>query len=72
MERVRFDFYVHGLWILASLFFLVASVVAGNLSYEEAASPASFVISLLIAFAIYLFATLLMISASVNAAKWER
>jgi len=69
---MKFDFYVHGLWILASVCFTLAAMIAGNLEAVEGTSPASFTVSLLLAFCLFLVATMLAISASINAIKEER
>jgi len=66
---MKFDFYVHGLWILASVCFLVASMIAGNIEWVEGVTQSSFGISLLIAFLLFLIATMLIISAAFNARK---
>jgi len=69
---MKFDFYVHGLWILASVCFVIASMIAGNLEVVEGTNPMSFTLSLLLAFCLFLVATMLVISASINAMKEER
>lgn len=64
---MKFDFYVHGLWILSAVFFLVGSMIAGNIEWVEGTTTVSFALSLLLAFIIYLMASMLMISAAINA-----
>ena len=54
---MKFDFYVH------------ASMIAGNIEWVEGVTQSSFGISLLIAFLLFLIATMLIISAAFNARK---
>lgn len=69
---MKFDFYVHGLWMLSAVFFIVGSMIAGNIEWVEGTTGVSFGLSLLIAFVIYLIATMLMISSAINAKNEER
>lgn len=68
----KFDFYVHGLWILASAVFMLASMIAGNISYVEGTTQESYLVSLTLAFVLFLLATMLVISASINAIKEQK
>jgi len=68
----KFDFYVHGLWILASAAFMLASMIAGNISYVEGTTQESYLVSLALAFVLFLLATMLVISASINAIKEQK
>lgn len=63
---MKFSFYVHGLWIIASVLFFLGAAIAGNLEYVEGTTQASFVLAVLIAFLFFFFATALVISAAVN------
>lgn len=69
---MRFDFYTHGLWILGSVFFFLAALISGNLEFVEGGNEASFLLAVLLAFALYLVAGLMWISAAVNARQEER
>jgi hypothetical protein len=69
---MKFDFYVHGLWILSAVFFTIGSMIAGNIEWVEGTTPVSFTLALALAFAMYLVATMLMISASINARHEEK
>ena len=68
----QFDFYVHGLWILGAFFFFLAALISGNLEFVEGANELSFFLAVLLAFALYLVAGMLWISASVNARNDEK
>jgi membrane protein YdbS with pleckstrin-like domain len=70
--RTKFDFYIHGLWILASIMFMIASMIAGNISYVEGTTPESYLVSIVLSFVLFLVATMLVISASINAMKEQR
>lgn len=63
----KFDFYVHGLWIVGAVLFLLGSMLAGNVEWIEGTTEASFGVSVAIAFALFLTAGMCWISASVNA-----
>ncbi len=64
---MSFDFHVHGLWILGAIFFFAGAVIAGNLQWVEGTSTASFVLSAIISFVLFLVAGMLWISSAVNA-----
>lgn len=64
---MKFEFYVHGLWILGAVFFFLASLIAGNIEWVEGTTVFSFWIAVLLAFALFLVAGMCWISASVNA-----
>ncbi len=68
---MRFDFYVHGLWIIGAIFFFLAALISGNIEFVEGTTEASFALAILLAFALYLVAGMLWISASVNARQEE-
>lgn len=69
---MKFDFYIHGLWILSAIFFLIAGMIAGNIEYVLGTTETSFALSLVIAFLLFLIATMLIVSAAVNAIKEEK
>lgn len=64
---MKFDFYVHGLWILSAAFMLIGCMIAGNIEWVEGTTPFSFGLSLLLAFVILLIASMMMISSAMNA-----
>ena len=33
MASTRFDFYVHGLWIIGAVLFFLGSLIAGNVEW---------------------------------------
>ncbi len=67
MTSTRFDFYVHGLWIIGAVLFFLGSMIAGNVEWLEGTTEASFGVSVAIAFVLFLTAGMCWISASVNA-----
>jgi len=67
-----FDFYVHGLWILGTVFFVLGSMVAGNVEWIQGVTTTSYSLSVLIAFALLMVAGMCWISAAVNARQEER
>lgn len=64
----RFDFYVHGLWILGAIFFFIGAIIAGNLRWVEGTTEASFALAILLSFSLFAIAGLMWISAGTNAA----
>ncbi|MBI2578216.1 MAG: hypothetical protein HYW26_00745 [Candidatus Aenigmarchaeota archaeon] len=64
----RFDFYVHGLWILGAVFFFIGAIIAGNLRWVEGTTEASFTLAILLSFSLFAIAGLMWISAGTNAA----
>lgn len=71
VDRMKMDFYIHGLWILAAIFFLVASMIAGNVEYTLGTTPASYILSILLAFVLFLIATMLIAYSAINAIREE-
>lgn len=63
---MKFDFHVHGLWILGSATLFIAGLIAGNLEWVEGITPVSFVLALLLSFMLFLLAGTLWISSAVN------
>ena len=68
---MKFEFYVHGLWILGAVFFFIASLIAGNIEWVEGTTAFSFWVSVLLAFVLFLVAGMCWISAAVNARQEE-
>lgn len=66
---MSFDFYVHGLWIVGSVAFIIASMIAGNIAFIEGTTELSYGISIAVSFILFLFGGLCWISAGVNAQK---
>jgi len=69
---MKFDFYIHGLWILSAIFFLIAGMIAGNIEWTLGTTSASYILSLLLAFVLFLIAGMLLVSSAINAIKEER
>ena len=68
----KFDWFVHGLWILGSVFAFAGAVLAGNMEWVEGTTAASFGISAVIAFLLILMAGMCWISAAINARQEEK
>ena len=66
-----FDFHVHGLWLLGTVFLFLGSMITGNLEWVEGTTQLSFWLSVLIAFFMLLIAGMCWISAAVNARHEE-
>lgn len=67
-----FDFHVHGLWILGSVFFLIGGLMSGNIEWVEGTTEASYWLSILLAFLMFLVAGMCWISSAVNARKEQK
>lgn len=63
----KFDWYVHGLWILGSVFGFAGAMLAGNMEWVEGTTTASYGFSALIAFLLILVCGMCWISSAVNA-----
>lgn len=68
---MKLDFYIHGLWILSAIFFLIASMIAGNVEWTLGTTTASYLLSILLAFVLFLIATMLIAYSAINAIKEE-
>lgn len=68
---MKIDFYIHGLWILSAIFFLVASMIAGNVEWTVGTTTVSYLFSILLAFVLFLIATMLIAYSVINAIKEE-
>jgi len=65
---MRFDFHIHGLWIIGALVLFLASMIAGNFEADALGSNlVSEVIAIVISIALFLLAGICWISAAVNA-----
>lgn len=67
VKKMKVSFYVHGLWLIASVLFFIGAAIAGNLEYVEGTTQTSYALAILIAFLFFFFATALVISAAINA-----
>jgi len=67
----RWDWYVHGLWILGSLFLILGAVLAGNLTWIEGTNSVAFGLAVIVAFLLILIAGLMWISAAANITQHE-
>jgi hypothetical protein len=68
----RFDWYVHGLWIIGAIFGFMGSMIAGNVEWVEGTTALSYSLATLIGFLFILVAGMLWISAAVNARQEEK
>jgi hypothetical protein len=66
------DFYIHGFWILGTIFFFLGALFAGNIRWLEGTTDFSFGISLLLTFIFLLLGGMFWISSAVNARQEER
>jgi hypothetical protein len=64
---MAFDFHVHGLWILGSVTLFLGALIAGNLEWVEGTTELSFLISVILAIALFMISGLLWISSAINA-----
>jgi hypothetical protein len=64
---MSFDFHVHGLWILGTVFLFIGALIAGNIEWVEGTTEFSFAFSALLAFVMFLIAGMCWISSAVNA-----
>lgn len=68
----RWDWFVHGLWLLGAVFFFLGSIIAGNLEWALGTNSTSYGVSAILGFVMFLIAGMCWISASVNARQEER
>ena len=68
----RFDWYVHGLWLLGAVFAFAGGMIAGNIEWAEGVNAVSYGLAALIAFLLILVAGMCWISSAVNARQEER
>ena len=64
---MRFEFEVHGLWIIGTVLITFGSLILGNIEWVEGTTRAGFVVSLVLAFLLVLLGGMFWISAAVNA-----
>jgi len=65
---MKFDFHIHGLWIIGAVLLFLASMIAGNFETGVlGSSPVSETIAIIISIVLYLMAGICWISAAVNA-----
>lgn len=68
----RFDWYVHGLWILGSVFGFAGAMLAGNIEWVEGTTAASYGLTAVIAFLFFMLTGMCWISAAINARQEEK
>lgn len=66
-----FDFHVHGLWLLGTVFLFLGGMIAGNIEWVEGTTIFSFWLAILISVFMLLVAGMCWISAAVNARHEE-
>ena len=71
-RKIRFDFYVHGLWILGAIFTFLASMISGNLEWVTGTTEISYAVSVLLSLVLFLVAGMCWISAAVNSRREQR
>ena len=71
MIIMKFDFHVHGLWILGTVLLFVGTMIAGNIEWVEGTTEYSYLLSILLAFVLLLVAGMCWISSAVNARNEE-
>lgn len=69
---MRYEFYVHGLWLIGTVFMFFGGLFAGNLRWLEGTTHFSFGLSVLLTFVFFFVGGMLWISAAVNARQEER
>ena len=68
---MKFDFHVHGLWLLGTVLLFIGALIAGNIEWVEGTTEYSYLLSILIAFVLLLLTGMCWISAAVNARHEE-
>ena len=68
---MAFDFHVHGLWILGTIFLFLGAMIAGNIEWVEGTTAFSFWLAILKSVFMLLVSGMCWISASVNARHEE-
>jgi len=67
---MKFDFHIHGLWIIGAVLLFLASMIAGNFEHGVLGSnDLSEALAILISLALFLVAGMCWISSAVNARK---
>lgn len=70
---MKFDFHVHGLWMIGSVILFLASMIAGNYEHGALGSTGlSEAITIILAIVLFLIAGICWISAAVNARQETR
>ena len=68
---MKFDFHVHGLWLLGTALLFFGTMITGNIEWVEGTTEYSYIISVLLAVVMLLVAGMCWISAAVNARQEE-
>ena len=66
---MKFEFEVHGLWLIGTLFVTLGALILGNIEWAEGTTATGFVVSFSLAFLLMLMAGMFWISAAVNARR---
>ena len=64
---MKFEFEVHGLWIIGAILLTFGALILGNVEWVEGTTQAGFLVSVVLAFLLVLLAGMFWISAGVNA-----
>jgi len=68
----KFDWFVHGLWILGAAFGFAGAMIASNIEWVEGTNAVSYGLAALIAFLLILVCGMCWISAAINARQEEK
>jgi len=69
---MSFEFHVHGLWLLGTIFAFLGGLFAGNLRWLDGTTQFSYGLSLALTFIFLLLAGMFWISSAVNARREEQ
>jgi len=72
VNKMDFDFYVHGLWLIGGVSLFLGALIAGNVEFVEGTTPWSFSLAVLVSLLLILFAGVCWISSAVNAKQEMR
>ena len=72
MAEQKWNWYIHGLWILGAIFLFAGAMIAGNIEWVEGTTIWSYWLAIIIAFALLLVAGVCWISSAANVIKEER
>lgn len=69
---MKFDYYIHGLWILGSVLVLIGAMFAGNIEWVPGTTTTSYAMSIILAFVLVLVGGMCWISSAANARQEEK
>ncbi|MFH0837623.1 MAG: hypothetical protein V1870_05820 [Candidatus Aenigmatarchaeota archaeon] len=72
MKNENVTWYVHGLWILGTIFAFLGAMIAGNVEWVVGTTLFSYWIAIILAFALLLVAGLCWISSAANIIREEK